>query len=127
MAKVRKDSPERTEWNWWTRNIFSRRSVGMLCRKSKLQRRSAQAPPVRQLSLLIKIATALWAPSRWIRMEISLQRLQPAARQTSARDAWAILRLSERALTPITRHAPSPPRGTASILFERRQHAMYRP
>src|SRR6059058_2021967 len=100
MAKVRKDSPERTEWNWWIKNIFSPRSVGMLCKKSKLQKRSAQAPPGKHLSLLIKIAMALWAPSRWIRMEISPQRLQPAARQTSARGAWAILRLSAQVLTP---------------------------
>jgi isoaspartyl peptidase/L-asparaginase-like protein (Ntn-hydrolase superfamily) len=67
-----------------------------------------------------KSGTAQWVQSLWIRTGISLLRLQPAARQTSGRDASAIRRSSAPALTRTTPHVPFRRPETVNILSARR-------
>src|SRR5438132_12563104 len=120
MARARKRSPRRTEWNSWIKNFFLLRSGGTLCGKLKLRRNIEQAEQAKHFLLPIKIATEPWALSRWTRMEIWPQQPQPVGPPTSDRGAWVIRRSLVQELTRTMRRAPFPRQATESISFGRR-------
>ena len=88
--------------------------------KIKAGKNAGPVAPERRLLSPIKIDTEQSGLSRSIKMAISLQQPQPAARRTNVPGAWAILRSSARARMQTMRLVPSQRLATANILSGQR-------